>query len=368
MSGTPDNAAPRRRTVQNVLFGVILVLLFLAVCRLFAPFFTVLLWSVLVYIVFSPLHYRLVKNLDFSTIRGKILKSLYAGVFALGTVLIILVPLVFVTFQFFRQIVDLLSVAKDVLNDNPGMLQDFFDKAAAIIANLSSGQINPGADELREQLLRAFSSELQNVIQFSSSIVRNLGTFVAGLFLMTFSLFFFYTDGSYLSGLVFHAIPIRKEYISAIMGKFMDITRNLFFGYILVAVIQALMAYIIFRIFRVKGALVFASLTFICVFIPIFGGGLVWIPLGAARILSGDVPGGIAFLAVSGFFISTADNFIRPWFLQNRIHLHPLIIFFAILGGLSAFGFNGVVLGPMVVILFLTVLDLFLIEHDIKEN
>ncbi|MDR1566484.1 MAG: AI-2E family transporter [Treponema sp.] len=368
MSGTPDNVTPPQRTVQNVLFGVILILLFIAVCRLFAPFFTVLLWSVLVYIVFSPLHHRLIKNLDFSTIKGKILKSLCAGVFALGTVVIILVPLIFVTFQFFRQIVDLLSMARDLLNNNPDMLQDIFDKAGAVIVNLSSGQINLGADQLREQLLRVFSSELQNVIQFSSSIVRNLGTFVAGLFLMTFSLFFFYTDGSYLSRLIFHAVPIRKEYISAIMGKFMDITRNLFFGYILVAIIQTLMAYIIFRIFRVQGALVFAGLTFICVFIPIFGGGLVWIPLGLARVFSGDITGGIAFLAVSGFFISTADNFIRPWFLQNRIHLHPLIIFFAILGGVSAFGFNGVVLGPMVVILFLTVLDLFLIEHDIKEN
>jgi predicted PurR-regulated permease PerM len=368
MSGIPNNVTPPRRTVQNVLFGVILVLLFIAVCRLFVPFFTVLLWSVLVYIIFSPLHHRLIKNLDFSTIKGKILKSLYAGVFALGTVVIILVPLVFVTFQFFHQIVDLLSMARDMLNHNPDMLQNVLDKAAAIIANLSSGQINPGADELRVQLLRIFSSELQNVIQRSSFLVRNLGIFVAGLFLMTFTLFFFYTDGSYLSRLVFHAIPIRKEYLSAIMGKFMDITRNLFFGYILVAVIQAVMAFIIFRIFQVKGALVFASLTFFCVFIPIFGGGLVWIPLGVARVFSGNIPGGIAFLAVSGIFISTADNFIRPWFLQDRIQLHPLIIFFAILGGVSAFGFNGIILGPMVVILFLTVLDLFLIEHDIKES
>jgi predicted PurR-regulated permease PerM len=367
MIDTPPNISPPPRIVQNVVFGAILLLLFIAVCKLFAPFFTVLLWSVLLYVILSPLHHRLIRNFDFTTVRGRALKNIWAGVFALGTVVIILIPLVAVGFQFFRQITELLKTAGDVLDSNSDVFRNIFEKIAALIRNLSFEQIDLNAQQIREQFLVILSSELQNLVQFSSSLARNVGVFIAGLFLMTFSLFFFYADGPYLSRLVFHAVPIRREYISAITGKFMDITRNLFFGYIMVALMQTAMAYVIFLIFRVKGALVFAALTFICVFIPIFGGGLVWIPLGIARILSGNVSGGIVFLVVSGLFISTADNFIRPWFLQNRIQLHPLIIFFAILGGVSAFGFNGVVLGPMVVILFLTVLDLFLTEHDIKE-
>jgi predicted PurR-regulated permease PerM len=55
-------------------------------------------------------------------------------------------------------------------------------------------------------------------------------------------------------------------------------------------------------------------------------------------------------------------------FLRDRIQLHPLIIFFAILGGVTAFGFNGLILGPMIVILFLTVLDLFLTEHKMEDD
>jgi predicted PurR-regulated permease PerM len=134
-----------------------------------------------------------------------------------------------------------------------------------------------------------------------------------------------------------------------------------------VALVQAVLAYIIFTIFRVRGALVFAGLTLISVFIPMIGGGLVWLPLGITRIMNGRVAEGIVFLIVSGVFISMVDNFLRPMFLQNRIHLHPLIIFFAILGGMRVFGFNGFILGPVVVILFLTVLDLFLTEHKIEQ-
>jgi predicted PurR-regulated permease PerM len=93
------------------------------------------------------------------------------------------------------------------------------------------------------------------------------------------------------------------------------------------------------------------------------GAGLIWGPLGIFRILGGDLLGGIIFLLVSGVFISLLDNLLRPLFLQDRIHLHPLIIFFSILGGVRVFGINGLVLGPMIVILFLTALDLFLVEN-----
>jgi predicted PurR-regulated permease PerM len=76
----------------------------------------------------------------------------------------------------------------------------------------------------------------------------------------------------------------------------------------------------------------------------------------------------VLFLILSAFFISTLDNFIRPLFLKDRINLHPLIIFFSILGGVSAFKFNGLILGPVIVILFLTVLDLFLNEQEIDNG
>ncbi|MDR2019765.1 MAG: AI-2E family transporter [Treponema sp.] len=359
---------PSPKAVQNYVFAIILVALFLVVCRLFAPFFTVLLWSTLFYILLSPLHHRIVRNIDFSKTRGTLLRNFWAAVFALGTVVIILLPLFFMASQFLRQVMDLIRTARYLFSANPGTLTDIFERLSALIRDLTSDQIVISAGDIQRRILSALSLSLQTMIQMSSSLARNIGSFLLSLVLMVFCLFFFYMDGTYLSRLLLHVIPIRKEYISALVGKFKDITRNLFFGYIIVAIVQAVMAYIIFTIFRVKGALVFAGLTLVSVFIPIFGGGLIWLPLGIVRIINGNVIGGVVFLIVSGIFISTLDNFLRPMFLQNRIQLHPLIIFFAILGGMRAFGFNGFVLGPMVVILFLTVLDLFLTEHKIEHD
>jgi predicted PurR-regulated permease PerM len=365
---SPPPGRANLSSIQAYVFGAILFLLFVMVCRLFAPFFTVLLWSILLYVLVSPLHHRVIKKLDFSTAKGRIFKNFWAAVFALGTAVVIMIPLSFIASLFSRQIVELMRYIRELFNQRPDGLSDLFSSLSAFIADISQEQILVTGVEIERWLLDFLSGGLQRLIALSSIVARNIGTFFVGLVLMVFTLFFFYADGPYLSRLVIHAIPIRKTYMRTLTGKFMDITRNLFLGYILVALIQAGLAYIIFTLFRVSGALVLAGLTFICVFIPMIGGGLVWLPLGLIRILTGNVWNGVLFLVVSGLFISLLDNILRPMFLKDRIQLHPLIIFFAILGGVSVFGFNGLVLGPMTVILFLTVLDMFLIEHRINED
>jgi predicted PurR-regulated permease PerM len=355
--------------IQTIVFGALLLLLFLVVCRLFAPFFTVFLWAALLYILVMPLHEKIIRKMSFSKrTAGFIKKNVIAAVFAVGTVIVILIPICFVFFQLYRQVIELSRYARDMLTTNPQFFRDLLQKMSDIISDLSANHINIDPADIQAHIMSFLSSGVQNIIGFSSNLAKNLGLFVVSFFFLLFCLFFFYLDGPFLARLVLDLIPIRKDYIAVITRKFKDIARSLILGYIMVALVQAVLAYIIFSLFHVKGALVFACLTFVCVFIPIIGGALIWVPLGIARIVSGNVIGGIIFLVASGIVISLLDNILRPMFLQNRIQLHPLIIFFAILGGLRAFGFNGLILGPMMVILFLTVLDLFLTEHNIEHG
>jgi predicted PurR-regulated permease PerM len=363
-----DKPSRSRTKLQGYVLGVMLILLFIAVCRLFAPFFTVFLWSVLFYVILSPLHRLAVKKIDFHTLRGKIFRSIWAAVFAAGTAVLILMPLFFLAARFVRQIIELVRKTSDALNSRPAALHDIFRAVSDWVSELTLGHIELSAEQINAQVSSIFNSALHRLVLMGSSIVFNVGFFFLSLVLIIFCLYFFYLDGPYLARLFFHSIPIRKEHLSALSGKFMDITRNLFLGYIIVALIQAVLAFGIFLLFRIEGAMVFAGLTFFCVFVPIFGGSLVWIPMGVFMFLNGRPGEAVLFMLASLVFISVLDSFLRPWFLKTRIQLHPLIIFFAILGGIIVFGFNGLILGPLLVILFLTVLDLFLAELDIKET
>jgi len=356
---------PSGRPIQNYVFGAILILLFVAVCRLLSPFFTALLWSVLLYILISPLHRRIIKNINFDTRKGKILRSFWAVVFTLGTMVLVLFPFSMVVSLFLRQIIELGSFISEQLKERPEYLQELFEKISNLIREITAEQINITADDITNQINAFIINEMQRIGHLSRNIIQGVGGLFINTLVMVFSLFFFYIDGQYLSRLALRTIPIKSEYISALTKKFMDITRNLFFGYILVALLQSVVAFTIFTIFKVQGPLVLSVLTFLLVFLPMIGATIVYIPVTILMIASGDVAGGLIFFAVSAIFISGIDNILRPIFLKDRIKLHPLVIFFAILGGLAIFGFNGFILGPVLVILFLTVLDLFLTEHKI---
>jgi predicted PurR-regulated permease PerM len=291
-----------------------------------------------------------------------------SAVFAIGTVILILIPLSFLVFQLFRQVTELIRQAMDYFASHSLSYSTFLDDISRIIRDFSSEQIVIDAAQLRSQIQGYLNTGLQNLLRFSTQTARNLGSFFISLIFIIFSLFFLFVDGSYLSRLVLHIIPIRKEYLDALVSKFKEIIRKLVLGYIIVALAEAVTAFIIFSIFRVSGALVFASLVFFSAFIPLVGPSIVWFPLGLLRILNGNIWSGIILMIVSGVFISSIDTFLRPFILKDRIQLHPLIIFFAILGGISVFGFNGIILGPMIVIIFLTVFDLFLSEHKLEQK
>jgi len=344
----------------------------IAVLRLFAPFFTFLLWSILLYVILSPLHRRVIKNIDPKTIKGMLLHKFWALVFTFGTILIICVPVFIVVTAFLRQAMEMGRDFLETIAERPEGLYGFYVMLADLIRNISADQLVLSAGDIDIYIREFLSTELQNILLLGGNIIINIGTFSLALLIytliMVFSLFFLFSDGPYLSQLLLNAIPIRKEYISTLTTKFLDITRNLFLGYIMVALTQSIVAFIMFTIFGVNGALVFAVITFILVFIPMIGALTIWLPLGIMMIASGNIATGILFMILSAVFISGIDNVLRPIFLKDRIKLHPLIILFAILGGLTVFGFNGLILGPMLVIFFLTVLDIFLTEHRINTQ
>jgi predicted PurR-regulated permease PerM len=351
------------KRIHAWVFMALLLVLFGAVCWLFEPFFTILLWSVVLYIILAPLHGMLARKIDPESRFGVVLKNIAAGVFALLAILIVAIPLIFIATQFSRQILELINSISDTFRERPKILQDIMASLAEMITELSGGAITITQHTIQTQVIAQLNSFVQNAVQYSSAVFGQVSGFVVSLCLMFFSLFFFFLDGPYLVDLFKSVLPIRKDYASALVTKFRVIAKNLIMGYIIVALMQAVIAYIVFNIFKVHAAMVFAILTFFCVFIPMFGGALVWVPLGIIRIVTGDAAGGVLFMVVAGACISLLDNLWRPIILQDRIKLHPLIIFFAIMGGVRWSGINGIIVGPMLVILFLTVLEIFVTDR-----
>jgi predicted PurR-regulated permease PerM len=338
--------------------------LFILVTMIFYPFFTVIIWSALFYAFLFPLYRRLAKRRDGAE-RKPFVRAGIAGGLALGGVLLIAVPAVLLGLSMVRQLGSMIHNALVAIEQNPSVIGFSPDgPIATFLFTISDGSIDVSKLKISDEIRTMLTLRSDRIVGLSGQFLKVSGGILLSLVFMIFTLFFLLLDGRQLIRVLIGSIPIEKNYSTIFLRKFRDMGKSLVTGYIAIAGMQALIMIILCAIFKVKGVLVIAALTAIASFIPMVGTSLVWLPVSASKILAGDITGGILFFVCSAALIWTLDNFIRPVLLHERLKIHPLLIFFAILGGLQVFKFNGLVLGPLILILFFTALELYEQAYD----
>jgi predicted PurR-regulated permease PerM len=100
-------------------------------------------------------------------------------------------------------------------------------------------------------------------------------------------------------------------------------------------------------------------ITAICSVVPLVGSGIIWVPATIYLFINGSWIKAVILLGWSAGIVSVADNVIRPWILSGRVNLSPLVLFFALLGGVEVFGPLGIFLGPLIVSLAVTFGSMF---------
>ena len=256
------------KTIQTGFFFLVFVLLLVGVVRIFSPFFTLFLWATLLYILVSPLYTAVLKVIPAKGRLGGLLRNVLAAVFAIVTVLLIISLIIWIAIQLYHQMYGLIKNVRAYLSSNPNFLSKEFSQLSQFIKDISLGQIDLEMLDIKGQTLKILGNSSQRLLQYSTSLAKHVGSFLAGLAFLVFTLFFFLIDGAYLFNLLVRVTPIKKDYILQLAVKFREITQNLFMGYILVALVQATIAFILFFLFRVQGALVFSIILFFCTFIP----------------------------------------------------------------------------------------------------
>jgi predicted PurR-regulated permease PerM len=359
-----------KRTLQTIFIYALFALFFVLLIRMFYPFFTVILWTALLYIIIYPLYRKCHNKLNPEKKLYEFKRRVLAGGFSLGLMVIIIAVFGLIIFMLSKQLVSFLSETEKFLESNPNFFKEseLFRKLSEIAEKFGFGFVDFDITSISSKLLSLLREYSSKLISVGTNLVSGIGNFVISVFFVIFGLYFCFLDGKYLASLFGKAIPINPKQMTSLMSKFAEISKNLLSGYVLVALYQGFASFVLMTIFGVKGALLFSVVLMFCTFVPIFGAALIWFPVGLVICISGSVVKGIIFMILAAICISLLDNFIRPLFLKNRIQVHPLIIFFAILGGLSLFGLNGLLLGPMIVILFFTILDMLVSKEEETEN
>jgi predicted PurR-regulated permease PerM len=203
----------------------------------------------------------------------------------------------------------------------------------------------------KAQLTALAQKALEPVGRFSVVAVRTLGDGILQLLLVTFIVFFYYRDGHRAADLIRRiAGRISGEMTSEVLDIIVGTTRSVFIGIVGTAAAQGVAAFIGFLIAGVPAAFLLSVGTFVLSVVPmgpvlLWGGAAVWL------YLQGDMGWAIFMLIWGAVVISSIDNFLKPLLIARGSTLSLGLIFLGVLGGVLAFGFIGVILGPVLLAL-----------------
>ncbi len=323
-------------------FVIVIVALFaLALYWMLAPFWGALAWGICLAFLLAPVQSWLTRKLH-----GR--AGLAAGIITLLVPVLLAGPLVSLGLAFANQVAELATY----LQQQPLR----FD--ASLLAQLESYPLIGSLAEWLRQNLTASTEQLQNwLINAAQMLMKSLaatgGNFLLGalgtvihFFMMLFLLFFLLRDGRDLLGRAVRLLPIEAAHRGELLKLVGDTTRAVVYGTGLTALAQGALLGIGFAIAGLPSAIVFGVLTVLLALLPVGGAALVWAP--AVGYLAATSQWGWAlFMLLWGMMVSVSDNLLRPILISSQAPVSILAVFIGVIGGISAFGLIGAIIGPV---------------------
>lgn len=274
----------------------------------------------------------------------------------IGIVLLVLVPLSLL-------IGIVASQAVTVSQSVSPFVQKFIDEPSTITQYLEQlpfyKEILPFRDVLIEragQVVATISTFLVNSI---SSVTKVTIQAIFGVIIMLYVMFYFLSMGGVLLNKILYFLPLKDDDEQRLLKRFTSVTRATIKGTIIIGLMQGAICGFAFFLAGIEGAVFWGTIMAVTSIIPAFGTTLVWIPALIILALTGDYAGVLILAIVCGLIAGNLDNLVRPRLVGKDTEMHDLFVLFGTLGGISMFGILGIIVGPIIAALFITIWEIY---------
>jgi len=318
-----------------LLTGVSVCLVYLMV----KPFLKPILSAAVIAVATFPVHawiYRRVRN---STVAA-----------LLSTVLVILVV-----------VIPGVVLGRAITEELKGLYQAFSEKSAAeggvrpYFMNLVArppAWLARRVHILRPELAAALRGRLEQAITYlltlAAGVVSNVTALLVNAVIAFFVLFFLFRDGRSMRRRVAALLPLRADQVSRLFRAVNDTVMATVYGVLGVALVQGALTGLAFWALGLPSPVLWSLVTGIFCLVPVVGTAAVWAPASIILAVSGQWWKGLILVAWGAGVVHPVDNIVRPYVIGERVKISALYLFFALLGGLEAFGVIGLFVGPII--------------------
>lgn len=309
-------------------------------------------WAVFIAIVFSSLQDRSVL-----VCRGR------KGWAAFGTLMVIVVsvllPMALLTSSiaqeataFYQRFktgeIQLSQFLQSGLNALPDWARSMLDRLG--LADLGA---------MQRRLVEALGRSSEALTSRVFVLGQNTLDFLVSFFVMLYLLFFLLRDGKNLSAQTARALPLREEHTRRLLKQFATVVRATVKGNVVVALVQGALGWLAFWVLGITAPLLWGALMAMLSLLPAVGAALVWGPVALYLLSTGSIAQAVGLTAWGVLVIGLVDNVLRPILVGKETRMPDYLVLIATLGGLSVFGLNGFVIGPVIAALFIAAWDIF---------
>lgn len=338
--------------VEQKAFLVLLACVTLAFGWILLPFYGAVFWAVVLAVLFGPLQRRLALHIGG---RGNLSALVTLAICLLVAILpmsIIMLMLVSEGSELYQR------VESGELNIGAYILQ-----AKALLPDVLQWQLERvglgNLDSVSERIARAALEGSEYLATKAFAIGQNTFQFVISFFLMLYLLYFFLRDGPELARTLRLSIPLADTLKRRLQIKFTRVVRATVKGHVVVAALQGALGWLIFWFLGISNPLLWGvSMAFLSL-LPVVGCGLVWGPVAIYLLLTDAIWQGVTLVLFGVLVIGLVDNVLRPVLVGRGTHLPDYLVLISTLGGLTLFGLNGFVIGPLIAALFIASWDIY---------
>jgi predicted PurR-regulated permease PerM len=347
-----------RRSLFVLLVGAMILL-----GAIVAPLGVALFSAAVLAVVIWPLCNRLSR-----LFRGR--RALASGVLVAATVLTLIGPLLPLALFVVGEAINGVDYVSDTIKSEgvSGLVSKLPDPMADLARQVIKQLPGRSGAALEQQVAQQVRAQGGKAAAVMGAALSATGAFVFQLVMMLIALFFFLVHGHDAVEWLDKVSPLRTGQTRELLLEFKKVSYSVIMSTVITAAIQAAAALIGYYIARVPHPVFFGAMTFIIAFIPAVGAGSVALLAALLLFVTGHNYAAL-FLVIWGVtVVGLVDNLAKPLLMRSDLRMNGAIVFFALIGGIAAFGAIGLLVGPLTVALFLSVLRIYERDYSGKPS